>query len=941
VNDVQPYYFITNTQMVTSGATNIEQYLQRYLTMDTSSRPYSQGWADTFGELSQINLRGVGTNETLILIDGRVAPNVSEFNSAVQPDVNGIPIDAVDHIEILPLSASAIYGGSAVGGVINIVLKKDYAGGSLLYTFANTANSQWNNQSIDLTYGFPAMHDKLHVMIAAHYSDGKPLLVGDRPFVWNREVYAMANDPSAFSYGPYGAALSNATLYPFTYTVTGSGQPANTNASTTVLTLKNGMSLGSNHFYVPAGVGNAGPTAAQMLANAGQYNWVQSQGNNDYAANNYAQYGSRRKDFTATLRYDLTPNIQLFGEFAYEGNIGIESYDGWGSVILPTNSPYNPTQENLYIWLTPFLKSWSGQADVNSANERIITVGAKSKLPFGWNSEIDYTWSQTDAIDRYTYPDTTLMENDLLRGTAPFNPLSDQSITLNAPYILDRYLAPYIINSPSNSNEFAIRLSGPVQLPGGWGSPTVTMGYNHQMVGNPSTVGYQHYPDANVYSNSSYTYYAFGQVQDVDAFYAEIDDLPIVPKKWKVPGIHELSMQLAARGEWYQEKVSQDYVYQYGPLYSIPNYSFGFPALVNGQVVAPQTIDKFTSTNPTIGLKYMPTEDIITRISYGKGFVPPSYTQINPATTQSTAPTQIVDPLTGQTYGVQTVSGGNPNLIPQKSQSWDYGIVFEPKKGPFKGLRLDWEYYSIKQLNVITTPTAQQVINNPGIFAGRVTRNGANGPITSVNITYYNAFEYYTDGWDATVDYRWKTPSAGTFEISGTGTVVEHDKRTYVAGAAAGDLVGWANSGGEAKTKANGTLTWEYKSWTSGWTTRFYDSYKQELQLGDPALYYPGSIYFTLYPTGYLDKYYPASGKTIPYQVYHDFFVKYSFGRRAHSGLTPGIDKLLSGVDVTFGIKDVFNTAPPFDIFASPYYTSTASGDLLLRNYYLSIRKNF
>ncbi|MBL8266649.1 TonB-dependent receptor, partial [Steroidobacter sp.] len=138
VNDVQPYRILNSQAIEQSGATNVEQFLKHNLTMNTVSLSNAQQTPNAFGNMSSINLRGLGANHTLILINGRRTAAINAVGSTGQPDVNGIPTAAIDRIEVLPSSAAAIYGGAAVGGVVNIVLKHEYTGAEIKVTQDNT-----------------------------------------------------------------------------------------------------------------------------------------------------------------------------------------------------------------------------------------------------------------------------------------------------------------------------------------------------------------------------------------------------------------------------------------------------------------------------------------------------------------------------------------------------------------------------------------------------------------------------------------------------------------------------------------------------------------------------------------------------------------------------------------------------------------------------------
>src|SRR5690606_34161882 len=84
-----------------------------------------------------ISLRGLGQGRTVVLIDGRRAPLASQVG--VGQDLNAVPLAAVERIEILSDGASAIYGTDAIGGVVNIITRKDFTGAQASYGQARTA----------------------------------------------------------------------------------------------------------------------------------------------------------------------------------------------------------------------------------------------------------------------------------------------------------------------------------------------------------------------------------------------------------------------------------------------------------------------------------------------------------------------------------------------------------------------------------------------------------------------------------------------------------------------------------------------------------------------------------------------------------------------------------------------------------------------------------
>ena len=126
VESALPVQVITREDIERSGSTTVTELMSKVsanvlgyndqISIGDTSRP----------GLSSINLRGIGDGNTLVLLNGRRIANYAFDGSAV--DVNSIPLAAIDRVEILKDGASAIYGTDAVAGVVNFILRKDFAG---------------------------------------------------------------------------------------------------------------------------------------------------------------------------------------------------------------------------------------------------------------------------------------------------------------------------------------------------------------------------------------------------------------------------------------------------------------------------------------------------------------------------------------------------------------------------------------------------------------------------------------------------------------------------------------------------------------------------------------------------------------------------------------------------------------------------------------------
>lgn len=152
IDPASPLLVIDAEQIESRGFTSVADVL-RHLPQNLSSKSsVSAALGETeFGDLyspfsslgaSSVNLRGLGSRSTLVLVDGKRRPGSAQSQGGYT-DISSIPLAQVDRIEVLSDGASAIYGSDAVAGVVNIVLKKNYDGGML------QARREWSGSDAD------------------------------------------------------------------------------------------------------------------------------------------------------------------------------------------------------------------------------------------------------------------------------------------------------------------------------------------------------------------------------------------------------------------------------------------------------------------------------------------------------------------------------------------------------------------------------------------------------------------------------------------------------------------------------------------------------------------------------------------------------------------------------------------------------------------------
>src|SRR6266446_6243920 len=128
-----PVQIISREEIEKTGAQNVEQFLQAVgvAIQGNSNSVAATASGATSGGVSGVSLRGLGSQRTLVLIDGKRVAGGGTITDSVTVDVNMIPASAIERIEVLKDGASAIYGSDAIGGVINFILRKDYRGGEV------------------------------------------------------------------------------------------------------------------------------------------------------------------------------------------------------------------------------------------------------------------------------------------------------------------------------------------------------------------------------------------------------------------------------------------------------------------------------------------------------------------------------------------------------------------------------------------------------------------------------------------------------------------------------------------------------------------------------------------------------------------------------------------------------------------------------------------
>ena len=175
-----PVTVISGADLVNTGAVNIGEALNKLPALgNTFSLANSGRFIGTAG-LNTLDLRNMGTDRTLVLVNGKRHVSSSAGSQAV--DTNAIPSIWVERVEIITGGASAVYGADAVTGVVNFILKENIEGFDISVTKGASELSDYNNEKATFSYGTNFDNDRGNVALSVEYSSQNSLNALDHPW---------------------------------------------------------------------------------------------------------------------------------------------------------------------------------------------------------------------------------------------------------------------------------------------------------------------------------------------------------------------------------------------------------------------------------------------------------------------------------------------------------------------------------------------------------------------------------------------------------------------------------------------------------------------------------------------------------------------------------------------------------------------------------------
>ena len=287
---VSPIQVVDNEEFLISGVINVEQKLNELPAILPSFGPTSNNPGDG---TARVNLRGLGTPRTLVLVNGRRF--VPSTQSGVV-DLNTIPGTLIKQVDVVTGGASAVYGSDALAGVVNFQLRDDFEGVELSALYDTTTEGDAEMYNIDITMGGNFDNGKGNATVYASYTSRESLFQGDRDF----STLSLTDD------APEGTPGQDSKF--------GVGGP-----------LAAGGSSGTPGTRVFSGPTiNPGPNEFQLGSfdsNGGALPWVEPDSRFNYAPDNYLQLPQERYVIAAMAHYDISDSVTAYTELNYANNL--------------------------------------------------------------------------------------------------------------------------------------------------------------------------------------------------------------------------------------------------------------------------------------------------------------------------------------------------------------------------------------------------------------------------------------------------------------------------------------------------------------------------------------------------------------------------------------------------------------------------------------------
>jgi iron complex outermembrane receptor protein len=720
-----------------------------------------------------------------VLLNGRrLAPYALSGGEAV--DLSGIPLSAIERVEILKDGASAIYGTDAIGGVINFILRKDFTGVEVYGDYYVTEHPGGNSNRANATFGYGSLDtDRYNAFLSVDYFRQQSLAARHRDFSRTAYIPSLGRDSS-----------SPATI------------PAN-------ILQSDGFDLiwGFSDIHNPTIPFPGGPTPASCLP---PYSFPSVDPNFPVCVFDAASVidtipDSEKVNAVGRFTWQATSSDQVFVEGTYYHGRFVQRiaptpvlspFELGNDFSLPPSSPFypaayvaslpggDPTQKLEILYR---LLEIGPRVDQTVADQWTAVIGMQGKRN-GWDYQGSANWVRNQQKDAYVggYVDATQLAPllhsgvvnvfgfntpdivQLLRDTQVFGPAHDNRA---GNYGADLRISRDLLALPAGPLAVAAGLEGRRESLEQLRSELTASG---NIVGTGGAV-----PSIPTAYRTAW------------AAFAEAN----------IPVLRNLEADIAVRFDHYSD--------------------FG------------------STTNPKLSLRWQPAKNVLLRGAYGTGFRAPTLSELfQPLGTGfARGSDPIRCPVTDSQFDCNAffyaVDGGNPALQPERSKQLSAGIVLEPAAG----LSASLDYYHVEVRNLVQFVDEKTIFANYAALGPSLVVRGPPdaefpdlpGPIELVKRIPWNLGTLKTSGIDVDVRYRAPTMPIGQFTFSIDGTYVLDYALSGVNGTLFPGGAGQRGSliGAISRWRHYAALDWSRGPWAATLANNFQLAYSEPCILDD------------------------------------------------------------------------------------------------------------
>jgi len=772
---------MSRKELAMSGADNMADVV-RNMTINYGSELNTDVSSASAGT-AQFNLRGLGLNSTLVLLNGRRLVNAATVSTDGTSfvDINAIPLVAVERIEVLKGGASAIYGSDAVAGVVNIITRKNMNGFEAQIGGQTTDSLDQNEWDVSLVGG--ARGDKTRANVMLSYFKREPLDAEDRDYTKNGKNVSKLGQPSAF--------------------------------------------VRRNMFGMEGGGAYLDPTCGEVTGSAIQKDETHPINLCTFDFNPYMMLivNEQRVNTYGTLEQDIGDHAMAFFEAGYAASRSMRSLSPsfpllapTDPIVVPRENPYNPTA-SAERWLGR-IRGGGFPATTQFFQSDTLHTVAGLKGDFGGVSESveEWEWELAGTFSRNQFRfglSDTLREplQDALQCDPDEDPVTCwnpfHTGAPNTEANTNAVVGEFRSTGDTELSTVGVGLTGPLfALPGGDLSLAVGAQYRKET----ARADLDH--DAN---QLAYAFLIGGPDYQADrnigATYGELS----------LPFVDGLEVQAAARFEDYDDMGSS--VDPQVGLSWTPAATFAESGRVGMEPSNVRVRGTFATSfrAPTLlqmnGAQTEIAETHDANQDPGSGGIVRDQESI---------------------YGaVRTI--GNPDLGPETSVAITAGLEWKPAKG----LTIELDYYRYDFEDLVIKESHQQKIDadfdcnvkDPTSGCDPDILRDPDGRVQEVDTKFINAPNILADGLDADISYVSDFGGkAGTFSFAGSATYVLSYDMTVEDGAEKIKAAGSRNFLNPARPiprlRATVPLGWSLSGHSAAITTHFTSGYKND----DPGI---------------------------------------------------------------------------------------------------------